>query len=625
MTNVLEEIPEDLTSFPVVFCDSVQGLVQAKRLGLPASATIRTSSPEVVHCGIQKTEPLFGYECRQLLYDYMEAGGDLTREIYSEFNSLPKLKKFSVVIARVAHNFHKLSAKFIRLTDEDFQEPRLVISVDTGDFDHNAILNPAWTDYLNENSLMRELVIKIPKPRKEWGKLCPRYRVRQYRSISIDDVIWKIGCYVSRLNRQAPRVMSIVGSHITKNAAGYMAFSGYAIDNYIRSFSEMDKLFSSDQYSEADIGEYSQIESLLEKRLEPFLCKWLHPKAHGQALTIVMADLLANLKKFSAYCHHWSSCINKRRPTVVVSRAPARTELLALSWSCREASVPLIVGQHGVAREIEKSLDRCRSIYYENTVADLFLSYNDQSVLVNNHSPFKYGESIAVGLSRDYFRPRRFAALNRKYPVAYVSTALLCGNINMLKGGSTDIERIDFEISILGKVFSRLPYGVTYKTYHYGTARYAESAVLHRTIGQYQNIELFDEPLELVDFCLRQYRVIVTGRATSTFAWCLMADRPTVYIDFPMDSPLKDNVKEQLKESVFLFSEADPDLFVKLSTFFNRDFSQIQAEWDSKAIARNQFLREYIVGPGKGAGYRASKMVYSWLASRLKNTGDPAR
>ena len=94
---------------------------------------------------------------------------------------------------------------------------------------------------------------------------------------------------------------------------------------------------------------------------------------------------------------------------------------------------------------------------------------------------------------------------------------------------------------------------MTYKTYHYGTARYAESEVLDKTIGQYQNIELFDEPVELVDFRLRQYRVIVTGRATSTFAWCLMADRPTVYIDFPMDSPLKDDVKEKLKKSVFFF------------------------------------------------------------------------
>ena len=59
------------------------------------------------------------------------------------------------------------------------------------------------------------------------------------------------------------------------------------------------------------------------------------------------------------------------------------------------------------------------------------------------------------------------------------------------------LERIDFEISILGTVFSRLPYGVTYKAYHYGTARYAESAVLHRTINQYQNIEIFDKLFNL--------------------------------------------------------------------------------------------------------------------------------
>jgi hypothetical protein len=335
----------------------------------------------------------------------------------------------------------------------------------------------------------------------------------------------------------------------------------------------------------------------------------------------VLNDELAHdLQHFVAALELWNEHIQSRQPKVVFARSPMTPELTALAESCRNFGVPVVVGQHGVSREYEATYSQCRSIVFENSVSDLFLSYNPQSVEENDDSDYKYGRSIPVGLSSDYYRVPRFAFRNRKTPILYVSTGLFSGNFNRLKGGYTDIDRAEFELKMIESVLSRLPSRVLFKEYHFGTARYPESELICRTIDKHSNIDIFDEPVELVDFSLRRFSLIITSRATSTFGWCLMANKPLVVIDLPHDCPFKENIKDLLSNSVFFFSESDPDLVEKLIDLCSKSFKDIETEWKAKYEARQKFLDRYITGPGVGAGKRGANYIAAAINASCNST-----
>jgi hypothetical protein len=362
---------------------------------------------------------------------------------------------------------------------------------------------------------------------------------------------------------------------------------------------------------------FEKLENNLQHKFGTLLESWFVPSLHEPLRKLLKEKLQTDTTAFNSAANLWSQHLLDRKPSLVFCRAPQSPELIALADACTTMSVPIVTGQHGVSREIEDSYHRCRSLILENSVVDLTMSYNDKSVEANNTSPFRMGKSVAVGLSSDYYRVRKRVPINKRFPIIYVSTALSSGNFNVLKGGYTDIDRAKLETSIINEVLSKTGYGVVYKAYPYGMARYAEEKLLQKRVEGHPNIKMFDKPVELVDIALRQYRLIITSRATSSMAWCLMADRPLVLIDIPFDCPFQAQAREKLGKAVFMFSVADPEFLDKLQQFCSKPLDRIENEWESKASARYSFMNDYVDGYGKGAGAKGAKYIHRWFNGLL--------
>ena len=608
----------NLVDYEVVYCDSITGLQRIREQGLSANAVIRTSAPEVAFSGEPGVVPLMKHIDSARLYRYMESGGELSLSVFRRLKESEHLKPYALLVARTVHRVHQNIVKFITLKDPDFQEPRLVISVDAGDPSINKILNPAWMEFLSENKSAEERVIEVKNVRKEWNLEPFRYRLARKR-YTRDELIWALGQRLGLFRKRSVRktAMIVIGGNLVFDVAGFLAFSGFRIDRFIRSFKELSIMMANAEPLAIDKQIVETINSEVFKDFNVFLSNWVNSSAHSGAIKILRDELSLDLGRFTTAVPEWNLHIENRCPNIVFARSPMTPELTALAESCRNYGVPVIVGQHGISREYEDTYSRCRSIVLENSVSDLFLSYNPQSVVESDASVYKYGRTWPVGLSSDYYRVPRFALRNRMTPILYVSTGLFSGNFNQLKGGYTDIDRAEFELKMIESVLSRLPSRVLYKEYHFGTARYPESALIRRKIEKYSNIDIFDEPVELVDFSLRRFSLIVTSRATSTFGWCLMSNKPLVVIDLPYDCPFKENLKDLLSKSVFFFSESDPDLVEKLINLCSRSFKDIEKQWKAKYKARQNFLDQYVRGPGKDTGKRGADYIRRYCKNEL--------
>jgi hypothetical protein len=612
----------DFSAFDVAFCDSLSALRQAQNDGLSANALIVTSAPEVYFSKHNRVASLFGKKDRGHLFAFMEAGGDLTREVFLQISRKSDLAEYALVVARTVHKVHQSLTKISALAPEDFQEPRLVISVDTGNKRVNEFLNPPIEQFLSQNGNVKEIVYPVANVRAQWHKEPILYRLPISISGFAENFLWKVGKLRSlvRYFDNRPRLMFVLGGHLVREAAAKMMFSGYAVDHVAKTAKDFNDICGEGLHESPPAGLLNAIEQHIEYEVRAVFSRWIHPSAHRPSWDLLRALLSNELGRFCGARASWRHELSKRKPKAVFLGPPMRPEMLGMIAACRESGIPTISGQHGVSREIEDTFDRCRSVFYENSAVDLLLCYNRRSVIQSESSVFKMGASSAVGMSKDYYRTQRSAPQSRKHPILYVSTALLSGSVNMLKGGFTDIQRVRMELNIVDNVLGKIPYGVVYKSYHFGTARYAETGIVERQAARHQNIRVFDEPVELADFFPTRYRLIITSRATSTMAWCLMARKPLILIDIPEDSPLKADVKAKLADSIFLFSAADPNLYDKLAGFCARGFDKIDKEWQEKESSRRGFIENYVEGSGKDAGNQAAASVVQLLNRKVRSS-----
>jgi len=603
----------NLSEFPVVFCDSLKALQQARAKGLRKNARVVTSAPEVYFEGSGDVESLFQRKPKGHLRAFMEAGGDLTREVFIASKKNAEIREYALVVARVVHKVHQQLTKISALETEDFLEPRLVILVDTGNDKLNEVLNPTISRFLDHNPAAAHRTYPISGVRENWGKEPMQYRVSIAISGLVNSIPWKLGKMLSLIWPNRPQLMFVLGGHLVREAVTHMMFSGYAVQHVARDSKEFARICLQGPQEPFPENILASIEKIVEPGFHSMLSSWIHPLVHRRSWDLARQLLHEELGKFHRARLGWRSELLNRNPEAAFVGPPMRSEMLGMIAACKERGIPTVSGQHGVSREIEDTFERCRSVFYENSAVDLLLCYNRRSVAQNNASVFKTGASTITGLSKDYYRARRPTPISKKHPVLFVSTALLSGGVNMLKGGFDDIQRVRVELDLIDKVLGKMPYGVKYKSYHFGTARYAETGIVERRASMYENIQIFDEPVELADFFPTRYRLIITARATSTMAWCLMSKKPLILIDIPQDSPLQTEVKAKLAEAIFLFSLSDNDFHQKLLKFCCQDIRAIEDQWKEKEVIRQKFISEYVEGPGNDSGRRAGTAVTQML------------
>ena len=597
-----------LAGVPVAYCDSLEALQRARAEGLSKAARVRTASPVVYDAGLPGVERLEDTPHKVDLADYWQAASDLTRSVHSALERRPATARSALLASRSALSFHRAMQKATTLASDDFSEPRAGLLVATGSAGHDAILNAPWSDYFAGHNRYFER----------------RYPVRANQAVTDDAnwlqkwrrLTWSRLVYAGLIRLSDPlgaltgcRVLVFRENELVEDVVRALAIRGYAAQR-LRSPVPEDANVSS---------EVDDVSDAARPAVQNFLDRWFTPEVHGAAWPMFRRTLTDNLQTYAATRVAWLKELEPyaRGRAVMLTNFPGGADAISLADSCRKLGIPVVAAQHGVTREISAAHGPIE-VFFENGVADLFLVFNEAARRISDASPFARGSSHAVGMPGAYSRSGIFRRRNRRFPILYVSTALMKGNINLATGGASDIKRFQREVALLEHVLGRLPHEILFKSYP-SRDRYLGEDPLHRRIANYKNVTLFNKHIDLRYFA-SEHDVLIASRATSTIGWCLMANRPLVLVDYGDDSPLSAQVRPHFEAGLFLFDWNAPGMFDDLRAFLSQPLAKIRDQWKAKGSQREKLMRNFLSSHSTGAGERSARAIID-LRSMRENSG----
>ncbi|MBM3558957.1 MAG: hypothetical protein FJX53_03525 [Alphaproteobacteria bacterium] len=291
---------------------------------------------------------------------------------------------------------------------------------------------------------------------------------------------------------------------------------------------------------------------------------------------------------------------------MALTNYPGLPERMAAIRHLRKRGVPVIGFQHGVSREINRMHDAVAA-YAENAVTDLFITYNEAAARISAGYVFARGRIAAAGLPRRMARAGRSDRAGDK--LWYISTNHYRGTWQGLMGAMVDRDKAELEIAIVDEVLGQLDRPVFYKPYP--ETNYADPDPVLARIARHANIRLYGDAVDL-RYLLPKIGLLISARATSTTAWCLMAERPYVLIDLPDDQPLLTEARPLFAAGLFLVNGADAEERRRLAEFLRRPMREIAADWAAKAEARRELRARYFSNADRPGASAARAIRELW-------------
>ncbi len=591
-------IAPDLRHPGIVFCESLAALHAARAAGLTNDAAIRSAAPALAF-GDTGVEPLEVGPPR--LMAYWNDALALSEAVFRTMEDAGHSHAEALVAARTAVCLHRKLTSLLAFTAQDFIQPRLFIGLRTGDSALDARLTPSWIGLLAQNPRFSEYSVESRIGQVSENK--PPSFAARLRLSGIADIGCRLALRYWR-DRNAGTKPVLLLSHPTELAreiAWELCRKGMALK----------------EIKAADLANVAlaDIDDAVLAPVGAFLDRWFPSEAKSAALALWRRDLSQAQGAYLAALAQWRVRLPQLLPQgkgAILTGFPGAASALAMGSAAQENDIPVVAVQHGVTREIAQTHDALQC-NYENAACDLFLTFNPEASEISQRSPFGRSQIATIGMPRVYRRMRRSIGREKQYPILYVSTALLAGNVNHLSGGVSDIERTRREMSLIDAVLSRLPHGVTYKPYSSGS-RYADPNPVLTELGRHPRIKLYTAADDL-RYMADRYRILVTARATSTVSWCLMAQKPLVYINHPDHAPLRPDARTAFVQALFLF-DWDAHLFERLRDFLSQPLAEIEDAWDAMAKPREELCRRFLTIPGWQAGARGAEVIWQKLNAR---------
>ena len=599
-----------LGGYRVAFADSRAALEAAYAAGLPRDAAIRTCAPALALAGIPTVEPVERRFPRSRRAALHETTLGFVKATYEATAGRKETAPFALTAARVAFDLQRIVYRAACLDEADFTEPRAILAVETGDKRLDTCVNLPWSVLLASNSAARRFTFPVEPPQvgRSLGGVPPgllsRLRISGLDKVFYRFFLWLWKWLPSRLARGEALITS--ENELVKEAAFHLALRGFALRR-MRAPVRAHANLPPDQ----DAGLREAVEPVVRSHLTD----WVVPQAVDTIVSLFFEEVRAEVARQVESGLHWGKVLDRLvEPdrTVVMAGVPKGGPALALAELCRARRIPFVAFQHGVAREISAPITH-HQVLWENNVADWFFTFSRKSAEISDTSLFARGQPVPVGLPKDYFRVggvigRRTAGP----PILFVSTTVYRSGVQSWAGWITDIGMAQREIDLVERVLARLPHRVMFKPYP--TIRYADPDPVIEVARRMPNISVYQQEHDL-RYLLRGYRVIVTCRATSTVAWCLMSGKPLVFIDMPDHMSLTPEAREAFEAGTFLFDVGSAAFAEELRAFLSRPIEAIEADWAHKAEGRARLIEEFITVPRPGAGRRAARAICRILAS----------
>lgn len=580
------------TDYDVVFCDSIEALEAARRAGLPATARILSSSPALL-----KAEPaaenVDARPGRDKGERFIRSIGAFTEDLYGFLQSDPAFANAAIAGAYGGFIYHMVLHKALVVRSEDLCEPRLVLQPATGDERIDRVVRSLWPELLSLNPSLKvvEIPVSMPGHGTSMGGVPPTLPWR-LRNLRLERLIYQVLIALDRHLparwRIKPDILVLRDSNeLVKDTAVALAGRGYRLRRL--------KLPAAPPSAMAT-EQSGRLRTLVSAAFDRHYAALFTPQLRELLISGLSASAQHHIEsswgvqKLAA--NRLASYRADRNGTkaIILHGAPMRAGGAGLHAAARQLGIPMLGFQHGVRREIaDWPLDA--NVINENNYCDAMLTFNKVAARVSvEGNVFAAGPATVIGMPSDYWRLSRQPAKAAKQPVLFASTLLYRGIRQLSVTLMTDLERGEREVGVIDNVLARIPHRVLYKPYpsfRYVDQDPALTAALHA-----QNVDVFLQERDL-RFMLREHRVVVTGGATSTIGWCVLSGLPLVFIDHPLEQPLKPDARRKFENAFFLFDAAAPDFHERLRDFLSQPIEVIEAAARPKAAARQAVIEEF--------------------------------
>ncbi|MEC7834410.1 MAG: hypothetical protein VX585_00095, partial [Pseudomonadota bacterium] len=326
-------------------------------------------------------------------------------------------------------------------------------------------------------------------------------------------------------------------------------------------------------------------------------------------------EIFKEIEDYKSSINYWSLLIDqyKKRDSKVLflTNYPKGGEIYSLAKICNQKNIPFFSFQHGLSREILAAHDNYQ-VNFENNITKQLFAFNEESERISIQNPFNNGKNNvkSVGLPKDFFLTRKVRTVFKQRPILFVSTALYAGYFQDRTFPQTDIDIAKREKRILEGILNRIPHPVDYKPYP--AIRYADPDPILKIIPKLKNLRITGTHTDL-RYLLHKYRIVITSRATSTICWCIMSEKPMVFIETGDGYALRKKAKKSFKKSLFYFEEKKKGFQKDILQFLSQPIEEIERQWHGKKSARMRLINKFFSTPQTGAGYRAANEITSSL------------
>ncbi len=600
---------DNFEKYDNVFCDSKEALEWLYNNGLSKNAIIRTSSPALLldknKYNIEHVEKRWSVsEFKR----YQTSINKFIKNIYSAVRSIDGISHERALAVSIAiMTFHNKLFKAACLTESDLVNPRLIVQVDGNGGLGGNNMNAPWDALLSVNQNIKTIRYNLKSDK--WSGLSVKKLswIQRYKIAGIETLIFRIAVKIWKyipniLIRKEVLIPS--ENELVIETAAHLALKKVSLKTDLPT------------YVENNINENISIEDIwlvIRPIIRIRLREWVLNDLIETCERMMFDSILKKLEEIKYWKNKFDPYFKNRnifKKTVVLSNTLVNNRGIAISECCIENKIPIVSAQHGVTYEICET-HNVASVIHEINLANKLITYSDKAKVCAENSGFNRGNAYTVGISSRHRRIKLNNTIkNYTLPIVFVSTNLYKGNLGFFSTWHTDFDRAKKECALIERVFSKLPHALRYKAYPEENRRYSDSDPVFKLVELCKNIELYDAKIDM-RYLIRQHRVFVTTKATSTLSWLVMSGKPVVFINAKNNMPLTADAHKYFSKGLFLFNDDEDDFYSNIKKFLSQPIEIIENQWAKKEKDRALMIKRFFSSFPSGAGHRAADMIYS--------------
>lgn len=609
MTAMVKDVPaadpvSDRQAEPVLICDDMAALATSGMSPRP-DTEIWSFSPAAGSLGLDH----FAYADRDMTSDDLAGVFQLSLDLAAVLHDTiaagaePDAADRAMVAAALAVQFQPVLYIALCLTRAAARRPITFVVVDHGDAMLNQRFNGAAAELAERlpgvtiARIAAPMDRRIVQPAPPSAGLLDRLRFNPWQSHA-----YRLEKSLSDrlpLRGRKGTMLILRENELLKESAFYLARRGYAIRSL--------------PTPPARTGPPCALRTAIIRPIEARIGALFPPDAAHAVAAFLAEKVCAAEQDYANKRAGFEAALSDAepmRPRAVLTNLIGPVNGAALHAACRAKGMPSIMFQHGVTPEICQPVSRLWPSI-EAAVSDLVCCFNQAVADLGNRSAFRAGNSVAVGMPRELRHSVGKRVASAGPPIWYVSTGLYRGRNALLHLAEPDHRIAAFETRIVDQVLSRLPHRVMYKPYP--SVRYADGDPVADHARRGAGITVYENRGDF-RFLAARSRVIVTARATSTLSWCVMSDRPVVFIDTPTQSPLLPEARRLAEQALFVFDAGEPDFETELRTFLSKSIEEIERLWHERAAVRQEYVDRFLDTNHGPAGRLAADAVEDLIA-----------